>query len=122
MRYLILALLLFAGCTSTNSKLQLSDNTAGNVAAVAAYVPTGTDVATATKRMTDAGFTCKIERNKTFAMSKGTTPIGDVGPMDFVWCDKQQGNPVARRWQVILILDKENKVNDLSVSIGLVGP
>ena len=122
MRYLILALLLFAGCTSTNSKLQLSDNTAGNVSAVAAYVPTGTDVATATKRMTDAGFTCKIERNKTFAMSKGTTPIGDVGPMDFVWCDKQQGNPVARRWQVILILDKENKVNDLSVSIGLVGP
>ena len=109
-----------SGCNKSN--LVLSDNTASNIAVVASYIPTGTDSATALKQMSDAGFTCKIERNKTFAMSKGTTPIGEVGPMDFVWCDKQQGFPVARRWQVILVLDEEDKVEDHSVSTGLVGP
>lgn len=89
---------------------------------VESYVPSGTDAATAVKLMSDAGFTCKIERGKTFAMSKGTAPIGEVGPMDFVWCDKQQGSPVARRWQVILILDEKDKVKEHSVTTGLVGP
>ena len=116
------ALLLVAGCSSSQPKLELSDNTASNIAVVASYIPAGTDSAAALKKMSDAGFTCKIERNKTFAMSKGTTPIGEVGPIDCVWCDKQQGSPVARRWQVILILDEEDKVKDHSVSTGLVGP
>ena len=122
MRYIILALLLAAGCSNTAPKLVLSDNTGSNVAAVASLIPTGTDATTASRQMSDAGFTCKIERSKTFAMSKGTTPIGEVGPMDFVWCDKQQGSPVARRWQVILILDEEDRVKDHSVTTGLVGP
>jgi hypothetical protein len=122
MRYMILALFLIAGCSSLKPKLELSGNTASNIAVVASYIPSGTDSATAFNQMSDAGFTCKIERNKTFAISKGTTPIGAVGPMDFLWCDKQQGNPVARRWQVILILDEEDKVKDHSVSTGLVGP
>ena len=122
MRHMILALLLMAGCTSSKPKLELSDDTASNIATVASYIPVGSHSATVIKQMSDAGFTCKIERNKTFAMSKGTTPIGEVGPMDFVWCDKQQGKPVARRWQVILILDEEDKVKDHSVSTGLVGP
>ena len=122
MRYMILALLVMAGCSSSQPKLELSDNTASNIAVVASYIPTGTDSATALKQMSHAGFTCKIERGKTFAMSKGTTPIGEIGPMDFVWCDKQHGSPVARRWQVILILDEEDRVKDHSVTTGLVGP
>ena len=120
--YTMMICLLCVGCSSSKPKLELSDNTASNIAVVASFIPTGTDYATAFKQMSDAGFTCKIERNKTFAMSKGTTPIGEVGPIDFVWCDKRQGTPVARRWQVILILDEEDKVKDHSVSTGLVGP
>ena len=122
MRHLTILLLFIAGCASQKPLLELTDNTASNNAAVAAYVPVGTDAATAATRMSDAGFTCKIERNKTFSMSKGSTPIGEVGPMDFVWCDKQQGNTVARRWQVILILDDKDKVKEHSVTTGLVGP
>ena len=122
MRYMILGLLLIAGCSSMGPHLELSDNTASNIAVVASYVPAGTDAPTAIKRMSEAGFTCKIERNKTFSMSKGSTPIGEVGPMDFVWCDKQQGSTVARRWQVMLILDDKDKVKEHSVTSGLVGP
>ena len=120
MKYILIGVLFLAGCNA--SKLELTDNTASNISAVASCIPTGTDAATAVSRMSDAGFTCKIERSKTFAMSKGTTAIGEVGPMDFVLCDKQQGSPVARRWQVILILDKEDKVMEHTVTTGLVGP
>ena len=57
MRYMILALLLVAGCSHTAPKLILSDNTGSNVAAVASFIPAGTDATTAAKQMSDAGFT-----------------------------------------------------------------
>jgi hypothetical protein len=122
MRYLAFALLFVAGCSTPQPALELSDNYASNNIVVAAYVPVGTDAATALTHMSAAGFTCKIERGKTFSMSKGTIPIGEFGPMDIVWCDKQQESPVARRWRVILVLDEQDKVKGHSVTTGLVGP
>ncbi len=108
------------GCNAP--QLSLSDNTASNVAAIQSHVPTRTDASMAIELMSDEGFTCNIERNAKFTVSKGTSPVGVAGPMDFVWCDKQKGSPVARRWQVILVLDKEDKVKEHSVTTGLVGP
>jgi hypothetical protein len=120
MKYIVLILLLIAGCNSP--ELELSDNTASNVSAVAAYIPVGTDSTTAIKRMSDADFACTIERDKTSSISKGTSIVGRVGPVDFIYCDKQQGIPVVHRWQVTLILDDKDKVKDYSVTTGLVGP
>ena len=57
-KYMLIGALFMAGCN--NPQLDLSDNTASNIAVVESYVPSGTDAATAVKLMSDAGFTFKI--------------------------------------------------------------
>ncbi|MEM7184549.1 MAG: hypothetical protein AAF518_26870 [Spirochaetota bacterium] len=123
-RYLILALPFVLGCSSPNPKLKLSDNTPSNVAVVSAYVPKGTDNLTAIRYMSNVGFTCKIERDETFMMHKGLDPVGVAGSIDFVLCRcyESHGLFVSKLYQVILILDNEDKVKDHHVSYGWIGP
>ncbi len=102
--------------------LNLSDNSTENIKIVRAYVPIGTSASDAIKKMEVAGLKCSVERGKKANLNKGNVEVGQVGPMDFIWCDKQEKGIVVRRWQVILVLDKADTVKDYGVTTGLVGP
>jgi hypothetical protein len=108
--------------TTHAAELKLTDNSTENNKIVREYIPVGTPVSYAVKKMETAGLRCLVERGKKATLNKGNVKIGQAGPMDFIWCDKQEQGIVVRRWQVIIVLDNTDKVKDYGVSTGLVGP
>lgn len=108
--------------TYSFKNLSLTDDNKNNLSEVTLYVPIGTSSAKAIQLMSDAGFTCKLLRNEQAMLSKGDEAIGEVGPIDFIWCDKHRGGVVACRWKVILILDEQDNVADHRVKTDLIGP
>jgi hypothetical protein len=111
-------LILFLG--SAQAELKLSENTNENERIIKEFIPTGTLAQESIKKMEGTGFTCKLERGFTARLHKGNTEIGEVGPVDIVWCDKQQRDGlVTRKWQVILFLDQNDKIIDHSITTEL---
>jgi hypothetical protein len=112
----VLALLVLyffvVGCKLEDG-LSLSRNSKENRAALQEYVPPETPSERAISMMTTAGFSCEIKKNETLTLSKGSTPIGTAGKLDFVQCTKNDGKT---EWDVLLFLDQEGRVKDLTVS------
>jgi len=102
--------------------LKLSDNSNDNNKIIRDYIAVGTVASDAIKKMEMAGLKCSLELGKKATLNKGNVEAGQVGPMNFIWCDKQEKGIVVRRWQVILVLDSSDKVKDYGVTTGLVGP
>lgn len=105
---IVIAALALAGCAAP--RLELSGSNAHNVDALEAYVPVGMDTDRVLDRMSDAGFTCKVGRCMPGRLSADAAAAGEGAPIDFVWCEKQIDAPVARRWQVMLLLDGRDRV------------
>lgn len=112
----------FLFTTAQATELNLTDKSTENNKIVRDYIPVGTSVSDAIKKMEAAGLRCSVERGKKATLNKGNVEVGQVGPMDFIWCDKQEKGIVVRSWQVILVLDNTDKVKDYGVTTGLVGP
>ncbi len=72
------------------SELKLSDDSNQNITVVRNYIPVGTPVSDAVKKMEAAGLRCTVERGKTATLHEGNVEVGQAGPMDFIWCDKQK--------------------------------
>jgi hypothetical protein len=100
----IIATVIILFTTAQAAELKLSDNSTANNKTVRDYVPVGTSISDAIKKMEAAGLKCSVERGKKATLNKGNIEVGAVGPMDFIWCDKQEMGIVVRRWQVILVL------------------
>lgn len=81
-----------------------------------AQVPTGMAVAAARTIMERNGFRCRMRNDESFS-ENGIV----VNGIDFLYCDREQGMPVATRWQVALV-SEEGRVADILVSVGLTGP
>jgi hypothetical protein len=88
--------------------------------AVRAKVPSGTRLANAQQIMESEGFACKLMKNHEL-------PEYGLGMrIDYLYCDRidrstRFSDPVARRWQVFLVIQK-GAVTDIFVSTGLQGP
>jgi len=119
MKFLAIAAVMLAGCSATEltPQLQLSDDKSSNAVAIASYVPVGTSASNALQRMEKAGFDCRIYRDQTHDMLKGTTYIGEVGPLDHIACSKPKSGSPHESWSVILILDHSDTVSRHSLTV-----
>jgi hypothetical protein len=82
------------------------------VKTVLARAPVGSSIDKAQSFMEKEGFKCSRQTNATFQNRQG---------IDYVYCDRQRGAVVVRRWQVALV-QKENKVVEVLANTGLIGP
>jgi hypothetical protein len=112
----------FLFTTAQANELKLSDNSNENNRIVRNYIPVGTSVPDAIKKMEAAGLQCSVGRGQKATLNKGNVEVGQTGPTDFIYCNKQEKGIIVRRWQVTLVLDKTDKIKDYGVSTGLIGP
>lgn len=120
---LILGIILVS-CGCAQSKLKLSGNKIKDEKIIREYIPLGTLAKEGIMKMERARFTCSMEVGRSADISKRNKRVEQTGPMDFVWCDKKkrEGLFVIRRWQVILILDQNDRIKNYIVTTGLIGP
>lgn len=76
----------------------------------------GASVQNAKKIMEQAGFSCEMENDKPFSAGKRY-----YEHLNYLYCDKERGAVVSRRWQVAIVR-QGNNVSDVLVSTGLIGP
>ncbi len=76
----------------------------------------GTSVQNAKKIMEQAGFKCEMQNDKPFSAGKQY-----YEHLNYLYCDKERGMVVSRRWQVAIVR-QGNNVSDVLVSTGLIGP
>lgn len=108
-RSFILVVVAAWGCSHAE---HLSEQQAVAASQIERWVGRGTPVADARRIMEGHGFTCSIVTNGSF---------GDLQGADYLYCDHSSGAAVRRRWQAALLL-ADQKVADIRVTTGLVGP
>lgn len=116
---LILCLFLFCSCNKTPSNLPLTDDTARNNKIIEAFIPSGTLATNAIIKMEQEGFSCKIMRDEKVRSPNDDFQTNKNSNVDFVWCERKTGMVFSRRWQVIMSLDNEDKIDSVSVTTGL---
>ena len=82
---------------------------------IARIIPPGSSAARAKTEMEKNGFACELMKNSSF--SENGKMIKNI---DFIYCSREAGFPVARRWQVAIV-HKKNMVRGIYVSTGLTG-
>lgn len=108
--------ILLAGCGQSHVKIKLSDNPVQTKQEILKAVPLQTPISDARRMMEKAGFQCEMEENSDFMEGKKLHKN-----IDYLYCDKSQKRLVSRRWQVAIVV-RTNKVQDVYVSTGLIGP
>ncbi len=121
MRSSLVCLWFICSCNKSPTTLPLTDDNAKNKEIVIAFIPLGTLVSIAKTKMEHEGFSCKIMSDEKIRDLKDTVRRGNSSAVDFLWCDRKAGLIIPRRWQVIMSLDSEDKVESVSVSTGLSG-
>jgi hypothetical protein len=116
---LIACLLLVFNCSKTTTNLPLTNDTAKNNEIVKAFIPSGTFAANAITKMEQEGFSCKIMRDEKVRNLKDTMQANKNSTVDFIWCERKTGTVFPRRLQVMMSLDSEDKVDNVSVTTGL---
>lgn len=114
----IVCLLLICSCNKSPANLPLTDDTVKNNKIINAFIPSGTHASNAIIKMEQENFSCKILTDEKIRSPKNTRANKNSN-VDFVWCERKTGTVFARRWQVIMSLDSEDKVSNISVSTGL---
>lgn len=115
---LTVCLLLICSCNKSPTNLPLTNDTIQNNEIIKAFIPDGTRASNAIIKMEQEGFLCKVLRDEKIRNPKNTRANMDSN-VDFVWCERKTGTVFARRWQVIMSLDSEDKVSNISVTTGL---
>jgi hypothetical protein len=106
-------------CNKTPTNLPLTDDTTKNNEIIKAFIPSGTLASHAITKMEQEGFSCKIMRDEKVRSSKDTIQPKKSSNVDFVWCERKTGMVFSRRWQVIMSLDNEDTIDNVSVTTGL---
>ncbi len=117
----LLCFLLVCSCNKTPTDLPLTDDTAKNSNMIKAFIPSGTLASNAILKMEQEGFTCKTMRDEKVRSSNDTIQANKNSNVDFVWCERKTWIVIPRRWQVIMSLDSEDRVENISVTGSLVG-
>jgi hypothetical protein len=108
-----MVLVIVAGCTGTRSVTRGIEEPPRMVEAILGRVPVGTPVDDAQRFMEREGFTCTRTADGKFLDREG---------LDYVYCDRSEGEGVVqRRWQVAIV-HRDGKVAEVLASTGLVGP
>ena len=115
-RLLAAALLLAAGCATTNDAPPLPENYSGALAQIQKWAPVGTPAAEAKKIMQQHGFKCTLERDTRLSAEQ----VVDDIYCELVWPATPNASLTQRRWQAFLILSND-KVSNIMVATGLVG-
>jgi hypothetical protein len=76
-------------------------------------VPIGTSLEDAQTQIRKYGLTLDSRKSEVVYISKGSTRIGETPPMDFVVCEKSDGE---LKWTVILIMNSQKQVSDVTVT------
>ena len=104
------------GCRfNTVNSIELTGNPERDKKIITGILPSGSSAAKAKLEMEKNGFACELMKNSSF--SENGKMIKNI---DFIYCNREAGFPVARRWQ-IAIVHKKNIVRDIYVSTGLAG-
>ena len=114
--FLLLTLCL-SGCQTQAKQLDLTDDSDKCRITVLSAVPIGTTITDARRTMEASGFTCTL-------IPKGRRSEPTVIQIkDILHCDmmSKQNSMAFRRWQVMFIIN-EDKVEDATVTTGLIGP
>ena len=102
--------------TSCYMKIVLNENPDETRISILKNIPAGTDINDAKTLMERNGFTCKLIKDSSFSDSRNV-----YEHLDFLYCDKESGFIIGKRWQVAIV--SENLlVKDVYVSYGLTGP
>jgi len=77
-------------------------------------VPLGTPIPEAKARMESTNYVCSQQINQAWSTRSH---------LNYLWCNRSEstGWPVKRRWQVALV-DENQKVSEVLISTGLIGP
>lgn len=115
----IACLLLICSCSKTPTNLPLTNDAAKNNKVIKAFIPSGTPSLNAITKMEQEGFSCKIMQDEKARSPKETVQPNKSSNVDFVWCERKTGMIFPGRWQVIMSLDSEDKIDNVSVTTGL---
>jgi hypothetical protein len=116
---LIACLLLIGSCNKTPTNLPFTNDAAKNNQIIKAFIPSGTPASNAITRMEQEGFSCKIVQDEKTRSPKETIQLNKSSSVDFVWCERKTGIIFPGRWQVIMSLDSEDKIDNVYVTTGL---
>jgi len=111
----VVLLALATGCPHKTATLALADDPKTATEQIQNLIPLGTTPTNAELIMQQQGFVCSIKHGD---FQDGSNVVKNT---DFIYCDKSEGSIVQRRYQVALVLT-DNKVSDVKLSTGLVGP
>lgn len=115
----IVGLLLIYSCNKTPTNLPLTDDTAKNNEIIKTFIPSGTLASSAIKKMEHEGFSCKIMQDEKARSPKEAAQSNRGSKVDFVWCERMTGMIFSRRWKVVMSLDSEDKIENVSITMGL---
>ena len=101
----------FAGCGTKSATRDITEPPR-MVDSILGHVPIGTPIDDAQRFMEAEGFSCSRQMNSTW---------GDRRGVDYLYCNREEGNSfVMRRWQ-IAILHRDGKVTEVLANTGLNG-
>ena len=96
-----------------------TDDIEKNDKIIKAFIPSGTLASNAIIKMEQEGFVCKIIRDEKVRSSTNAVQKNKNSIIDFVWCEYKTGAVFSRRWQAIMSLDSDDKVDNISITAGL---
>jgi hypothetical protein len=107
------------------SGLPLGDDPAALRAAILRRTPVGTPIEQSRRLLETADFSCEMEKDAEFSeYPPGANRSIIHQHQDFLSADRERlaGLLAKRRWQVVVVHDKQERVSAVYVSIGLIGP
>lgn len=110
--WLMLVVVTMPGCVGPPSATRGIEEPQRMVEAVVGKVPIGTSIKEAQRFMESEGFDCKLRTRAEFL---------DRSQIDYLDCNRDEGDLVKRRWQVALV-HRDGKLVEVLSSTGLIGP
>ncbi len=115
--------LFISGCAASQVRTAAITGQPEMRAAILDNVPLGSSIAQAEEFMKSEGFTCKVQRNTSWAERSADGRHVSQEGIDYLYCTRadRAGFLVAREWKVALVLEGD-AVKDAFVNAGLTGP
>lgn len=101
---------------SGDIKIILSENSDETRTSIMRIIPQGTDIDFAKMIMEKNGFECKLMKDSSFSDMRRV-----YGNIDFLYCSKESGFIIGKRWQVAIVT-ANLQLKDVYVSYGITGP
>ena len=109
---MILILVVLTGCHRSPS-LSLSRDHNANRDAIGSILPKGTSISKAEDIMKSHGFDWDLRTNESVNLAKGSTIVGDTGPLTFAVCTRLSEDTI---WTATIIFNENLVVEDLDIN------